>query len=381
MLSILMAAHLLVLVAMLLATTASAQSHSSTTGISTTSTTRATSTTTTAIATHTVQVGSKEDPHQYSPHNVSAAVGDIIVFEFYPRNHSVVKADYLAPCVPASGEIFYSGIFNSFNEEDGQLVGPPPTWSLVVNDTEPTFFYCTAIDSCIGNGMVGVINPNSTMTFESQYNRAKTYPYMLVPGQSIPAEGTIAPTSTSTSTSSPSNTPSSSSPALSTGAIVGIVIGSVAFIAILGALFFLLGRNRVYRQWMSSQDGRHERTARWAALLSPGQSTGKGGGNSAAGGGGGGGGQRKSEMDGGSALVPQSEFSGATVGPGLSPPLGQGMWGWDGQQSPQHMQMQQQVGGGIYQGPHGQGHGQGQVMYEAMVRGPSELDGSGTGRT
>ncbi|GLB09213.1 hypothetical protein AtubIFM57258_005125 [Aspergillus tubingensis] len=369
-----MAAHLLALVAMLLATTVSAQSHSSTTGISTTSTTRATSTTTTAIATHTVQVGSKEDPHQYSPHNVSAAVGDVIVFEFYPRNHSVVKADYLAPCVPASGEIFYSGIFNSFNEEDGQLVGPPPTWSLVVNDTEPTFFYCTAIDSCIGNGMVGVINPNSTMTFESQYNRAKTYPYMLVPGQSIPAEGTIAPTSTSTSTSSPSNTPSTSSPALSTGAIVGIVIGSVAFIAILGALFFLLGRNRVYRQWMSSQDGRHERTARWAALLSPGQSTGKGGGNSAAGGGG----QRKSEMDGGSALVPQSEFSGATVGSGLSPPLGQGMWGWDGQQSPQHMQMQQQFGsGGIYQGPHGQGQGQGQVMYEAMVRGPSELDGSG----
>lgn len=123
MLFILMAAHLLVLVAMLLATTASAQSHSSTTGISTTSTTRAI-TTSTAIATHTVQVGSKADPHQYSPHNVSAAVGDIIVFEFYPRNHSVVKADYLAPCVPASGEIFYSGIFNSFNEEDGQLVGP-----------------------------------------------------------------------------------------------------------------------------------------------------------------------------------------------------------------------------------------------------------------
>ncbi|OJJ75515.1 hypothetical protein ASPBRDRAFT_37809 [Aspergillus brasiliensis CBS 101740] len=372
----------------MLLVTASAQSQSSTTTSS--SSTGATSTTTTAIATHTVQVGSKADPHQYSPHNVSAAVGDIIVFEFYPRNHSVVKADYLAPCVPASGEIFYSGIFNSFNEEDGQLVGPPPTWSLVVNDTEPTFFYCTAIDSCIGNGMVGVINPNSTMTFESQYNRAKTYPYMLVPGQSIPAEGTVSPTSTSTSisTSSPSNTPSSGSTSLSTGAIVGIVIGSVAFIAILGALFFLLGRNRVYQQWMSSQDGRHERTARWAALLSPGQSTGGNTNtNSNAPGGGGGGGQRKSEMDAGSAMVPQSEFGSTGVGAGgLSPPLQQGLWGWDGQQSPQQqqqqmqMQMGQQVGGGgVYQGPHGQGQGQGQVMYEAMVRGPSELDG--TGRT
>ncbi|CAK37948.1 uncharacterized protein An02g13640 [Aspergillus niger] len=377
MLFILMAAHLLVLVAMLLATTASAQSHSSTTGISTTSTTRAI-TTSTAIATHTVQVGSKADPHQYSPHNVSAAVGDIIVFEFYPRNHSVVKADYLAPSpnlVPSRQRHRSTSLH--------PILPYPILTTNITNTQKPTFFYCTAIDSCIGNGMVGVINPNSTMTFETQYNRAKTYPYMLVPGQSIPAEGTISSTSTSTSTSSPSNSPSSSSPTLSTGAIVGIVIGCVAFIAILGALFFLLGRNRVYRQWMSSQDGRHERTARWAALLSPGQSTGKGGSGSNAAG------QRKSEMDGGSALVPQSEFSGATVG-GLSPPLGQGLWGWDGVQSPQQsMQMQHQAGGmgggGVYQGPHGQGQGQGQgqgpgqVMYEAMVRGPSELDG--TGRT
>lgn len=58
------------------------------------------------------------------PHNITAAVGDVIVFEFYPRNHSVVKADFMAPCVPAAGEIFYSGQFNTFNENsDGQLEG------------------------------------------------------------------------------------------------------------------------------------------------------------------------------------------------------------------------------------------------------------------
>jgi plastocyanin len=57
------------------------------------------------------------------PSNFTANVGDVVVFEFYPTNHSVVKADFDAPCVPASGEIFWSGMFNTFDEQDGQLVG------------------------------------------------------------------------------------------------------------------------------------------------------------------------------------------------------------------------------------------------------------------
>lgn len=84
----------------------------------------ASTTSATGIATHTFQVGPKSDPHQYVPTNITANVGDIVVFEFYPTNHSVVKADYLAPCVPASGNIFYSGAFDDFNEQQGQLVGP-----------------------------------------------------------------------------------------------------------------------------------------------------------------------------------------------------------------------------------------------------------------
>ena len=81
-------------------------------------------------ATHTIKVGPREDPHQYYPSSVKADVGDIIVFEFYPRNHSVVKADYMAPCVPAVGEYFYSGIFNNFNEDkdNGELNGPVSVW-------------------------------------------------------------------------------------------------------------------------------------------------------------------------------------------------------------------------------------------------------------
>ncbi|KAE8372132.1 hypothetical protein BDV26DRAFT_108159 [Aspergillus bertholletiae] len=223
-------------------------------------------------ATHTIQVGPRSDPHQYVPSSVNASVGDVIVFEFYPRNHSVVRADFGAPCVPAqkSGPVFYSGHFTKFNEEGGQMIGPPPTWSLVVNDTNPTFFYCTAIDSCNKNGMVGVINPTANETWEYQEKKALDSPYQLEPWETIPAEGDSP---NSSETSSPSS--SSSGSDLSGGAIAGIVVGAVAFIGLLVAFFFLMGRNQVYRKWMASQDGTTERTtertARWALFNSNGE--------------------------------------------------------------------------------------------------------------
>jgi plastocyanin len=144
--------HFLVtLIISILCKPAFAQTTANSTLTRTTST--ASTTTSTGVATHTVQVGPKTNPHQYVPHSITANVGDTIIFEFYPTNHSVVKADYEAPCVPASGNVFWSGMFNTFDQEDGQLVGSvstqlssvvqstnrsskPPTWSLVVNDTK-----------------------------------------------------------------------------------------------------------------------------------------------------------------------------------------------------------------------------------------------------
>lgn len=97
----------------------------------------------------------------------------------------------------------------------------------------------------------------------------------------MPAEGR-----TSSGSSSDANTTTSSSTAgatgdsgsssggghsLSSGAIAGIVVACVAFVAILVALFFVLGRNRVYSQWMSSHDGRTERTAHWAMFNGQGE--------------------------------------------------------------------------------------------------------------
>jgi plastocyanin len=120
--------------------------------------TLASTTSSASAATHTIKVGHKSDPHQFSPADITANVSDLIVFEFYPTNHSVVKADYLAPCVPASEGLFASGAFEDFNLENGQVIGPvcgimpfikaiqrvniliivtqPPTWSIRVNNTD-----------------------------------------------------------------------------------------------------------------------------------------------------------------------------------------------------------------------------------------------------
>lgn len=124
--------------------------------------------------------------------------------------------------------------------------------------------------------MVGAINPVRSIhmvnrlyiplittqakneTWETQYHAAMQQPFQLAPGEAPPVEGSESESSSSSSSGSPS------SPHLSGGAIAGIVVGVVVFVAILVLLFFVLGRNRVYRQWMSSQDGRTERTARWA---------------------------------------------------------------------------------------------------------------------
>ena len=79
---------------------------------------------TAAAATHTVQVGGKTGPHQFVPSNITADPGDTILFEFYPTNHSVAKADFLAPCVPANSGEFWSGSFATFNQDDsGNIIG------------------------------------------------------------------------------------------------------------------------------------------------------------------------------------------------------------------------------------------------------------------
>ncbi|KAI0181192.1 hypothetical protein GGR52DRAFT_22495 [Hypoxylon sp. FL1284] len=183
-----------------------------------------------AAATHTVQVGLQ---HDFEPDTTKANPGDTIRFNFYPTNHSVVRAAFKNPCIPWEltndpAESFFSGPV-----VQPTLQSPVPTWDLMVNNTDPVFFYCSAPASCIQWGMVGVINPNDTFTLAIQKEYQTNATFQLSPGEAFPDEDSSSETNTNSESKSRS---------ISGGAIAGIVIGAFVAVVIVVALIYLCGR-------------------------------------------------------------------------------------------------------------------------------------------
>ncbi|GME60994.1 Cyclin-like protein [Neofusicoccum parvum] len=222
----------------------------------------ASSTTSSAVKTHTVLVGKAD--HKFEPDVTQALVGDIIKFQFYPTNHSVVRAEYGYPCIPyemtGTGK---TGFTAGFHPVDA-ILDDPPSFNIRVNDTDPIFFYCSAPGSCINYEMVGVINPNKSTSLETQKQKAGESSFMLNPGEKFPDEaasssvvsGAAKATATATSTSTvaaAAGGSSSGGSSLSGGAIAGIVVGAVAVIGILAALFFYVGRNKSLKEKVNRQ--------------------------------------------------------------------------------------------------------------------------------
>jgi plastocyanin len=69
--------------------------------------------------THTISVGID---HKFKPEVILADVGDNIDFQFFPPNHSVVRAEYEFPCIPyemtGRGKV---GFFSGFHPVDAIL--------------------------------------------------------------------------------------------------------------------------------------------------------------------------------------------------------------------------------------------------------------------
>lgn len=180
-------------------------------------------------------------------------MGDTVEFNFFPTNHSVIRAEYLIPCTPyemTGRDKIGKGLFSDFYPIEA-ILDEPPRWSLVVNDTDPIFFYCGAEGSCINWQMVGVINPNASTSLEKQRQAAEDASYMLLPGEPFPPEasddGLISDTSSSDSSSSSSTSGSSSSSSgssssLSHGAIAGIAVSATIAVIAAGAFIFFCGR-------------------------------------------------------------------------------------------------------------------------------------------
>ncbi|KAI0552753.1 Cupredoxin [Xylaria curta] len=108
-------------------------------------------------ATHTVQVGGSAGL-AYSPPEVKAAVGDMVVFTFMSTNHTVTQSTFAAPCDPMAG-----GMDSGFQPNKDNAVVPAPQVAMQVMTTDPIWFYCKQTGHC-GKGMVFSINPSAAKT-------------------------------------------------------------------------------------------------------------------------------------------------------------------------------------------------------------------------
>ncbi|KAK3942717.1 hypothetical protein QBC46DRAFT_242562, partial [Diplogelasinospora grovesii] len=204
----------------------------------------------------TIQIAVGANGFTYTPNQVNASVGDTIRFNFYPGGHTVARAEFEHPCIPYE----YTGPnkvgFFSGNISPQVISNNLPHFDVLVNDTNPIFFYCTAPGSCYQHQMVGVVNPSANETLAVQEQYAQNATFQLAPGDPWPSE-TEGPMPTATGTSSGSNSGGGSggdgsSSHLSPGAIAGIAIGSAAVLILAAALVYLCGRrgglDKAYRR-------------------------------------------------------------------------------------------------------------------------------------
>jgi plastocyanin len=102
-------------------------------------------------ATHVVTVAPTQGVLRYVPFVLNASVGDTIQFMWGANNHTVTKSSELTPCNKTSDSPFTSG-----EQNKGFM------FTQVVNDTNPTFFYCGTPTHC-QKGMFGIINPPNAL--------------------------------------------------------------------------------------------------------------------------------------------------------------------------------------------------------------------------
>ncbi|KAL1989665.1 hypothetical protein VTN49DRAFT_6862 [Thermomyces lanuginosus] len=159
------------------------------------------------VKVHVVKVGWNGEL-LFSPENVKADVGDIVQFQFYPKNHSVVQSTFDNPCLPISetkpdAAGFHSG-YMPVAEDAAEL----PVFSIRVNDTKPIWAYCSQGQHC-ENGMVFAIN--AAETGEKSFTNFKSLAMGASSSDSAASSSETSSSSTSSAESAPTDTSSSSS--------------------------------------------------------------------------------------------------------------------------------------------------------------------------
>ncbi|KAK3985768.1 Plastocyanin, chloroplastic [Cladorrhinum sp. PSN332] len=110
-----------------------------------------------AQATHSVAVGGPKGL-VFEPQQISAAVGDTVIFTFLSQNHTATQSAFDTPCDPLAG-----GMDSGFQANANNTVNPAPQVAMQVMVDTPLWFYCRQGNHC-GKGMVFSINPTAAKT-------------------------------------------------------------------------------------------------------------------------------------------------------------------------------------------------------------------------
>lgn len=71
------------------------------------------------------------------------------------QNHSVAQSEsFDKPCHPAA-----KGFFSGYVVDNSTTDPAKNMFFLMINDTNPIWYYCSQVNHCAPGGMVGVINP------------------------------------------------------------------------------------------------------------------------------------------------------------------------------------------------------------------------------
>lgn len=79
-----------------------------------------------AAATHQVMVGGNAGL-VYTPSEIQAAVGDMVIFTFMSTNHTVTQSGFTTPCVAMAG-----GMDSGFQPNPNNTINPPPQVAMQV---------------------------------------------------------------------------------------------------------------------------------------------------------------------------------------------------------------------------------------------------------
>jgi len=198
-----------------------------------------------ATVMHVVTVG-KDGKLAFCPEQITAASGDLVQFQFYPKNHSVVQGFFAKGCTPiseAAAGVAQQGSFSGFMPVDASSNSTTiPTFTITVNGTGPEWFYCSQGKHC-QTGMVFAINPTEAKTLAGyKANCANATANIPPKDGGAPAPAPPAPTESAT-TSTRSATGSQTALPIQSGSMGSSTMSRTAswvVIGLAGCLTFMI---------------------------------------------------------------------------------------------------------------------------------------------